>query len=312
MVGVKFMKALIVVIIFIFAARIVFAQVIGDADPYTLELGFGEPNPATINSTGGYLNTNGRAVRSSVPSAPSTTAIVITTWQSLIASASAGTFATINATANNLNIYDGGIYPCVNPVLGTENNTAGLGTNSANCQIVDSLVTAGAYTQAIVVPIAIGGTLCSDWVNGALQRRITVTLNRLKSKGLTAATGFTGDTWIIAHGGEQDAGAGTSRATLATCIRNYAAAFVAAGSGAARFFVPTESMAGNVTDATVTGAQADAVASGCSTCRQGANVDGLTGGTNRQSDGTHLTQTGASNLAALDVTAITNCKNTSC
>lgn len=283
----------------------------GSVDPYVLAVGSGEPD-GTINSPAGYNNANGRTPVSSALAAPATTAIVITTWQSLISSASAGTFATINATANNFSIYDGGTYPCSNPVLGTELNTASLGTNSPNCQIVDSLVSAGTYTRAIVVPIAIGGTSCADWVTGMLQQRIVVTMARLKARGWTAATGFTGDLWILPHGGEQDAGNGTPRATLANCIRNYAAAFVAAGSGAARFFVPIESMAGNATNATVTGAQADAVASGCTTCRAGANVDSLTTGTNRQADGTHLTQTGAANMAALDVTAITNCKNTSC
>jgi hypothetical protein len=137
-------------------------------------------------------------------------------------------------------------------------------------------------------------------------------MRRLQSRGLTTATGFTGDMWILPHGGGQDVGIGTPRPTLAACIRNFAQAFVDNGSGSARFFVPTESMGGNVTHSTVTAAQAHAVASGCSTCRAGANVDSLTGATNRQADGTHLTQTGAANLAALDVAVIQNCKNTSC
>jgi hypothetical protein len=71
-------------------------------------------------------------------------------------------------------------------------------------------------------------------------------------------------------------------------------------------------MVTNVTASNVTLAQGDAVASGCTTCRQGGNVDSLTTGTNRQGDGTHLTQTGATNMAAQDATVIINCKNAAC
>jgi hypothetical protein len=281
-------------------------------DPYVMAVGSGEPDGSTIPSPPGFTNSNGKTLQSSILAAPSTTAVIVTTWQSNIENAASGTYTTTNTLASNFSIYDAGIYHCDNPVLGTALNNAGLGSNSANCQIADGLINAGTYTQVVMVPVAIGGTLCSDWVSGALSNRISVAVKRLQSRGLTVGTGFTGDTWILAHGGETDAGASTPRATLATCIRNFAAAWTTAGLSGFRFFVPTESMVSNVTNSTVTGAQADAVASGCSTCRAGYNVDGLTSGTNRQADGTHLTATGASNLASGDVGIIQNCKATSC
>lgn len=277
---------------------------VGASAPYYLDVGNGELAGAV-----GYADATGRTLVSPPFTAP--VALIITTWQSNIENAASGTFTAANTKTLNFNLYDGGVYRCVNPVLGTTQNGTGLGSNSANCQIPDSLITAGTYATAIVAPIAVGGTLCSDWVGGQLARRITVLGARLASRGLTAATGFTGDTWILPHGGETDAISTPVRATLATCIRNMDAAFTTAGIGTHRFFVPTESLVTGATNSTVTNAQADAVATGCSNCRAGANVDSLTGG-NRQADNTHLAQTGAANLAVLDVTVITNCKNTSC
>ena len=281
----------------------------GPPDPYILIAGAGEPSGA-IASGPGFSNAAGRTLKSSVLAAPTTTALIITTWQSLIESSSAGTYTTVQANSDNFNIYDGGIYGCTNPALGTAWSIQN-GPNSPNCEIADSLITAGTYTHVIMASIAIGGSLCSDWVSGALRQRITVALRRLQSRGLTVGTGFTGQTWVLPHGGETDNLAGTPQATLATCIRNFAQAFTDEGLSSFRFFVPTESMVSNATNATVTAAQADAVASGCTTCRAGANVDSLTGA-NRQADGTHLSQAGSAALAALDVTVITNCKNISC
>jgi hypothetical protein len=104
-----------------------------------------------------------------------------------------------------------------------------------------------------------------------------------------------------------------------------AQAFTNAGTGTSRFFVATESMLSGSTSAAnvvcpscVTNGQADVVASGCSTCRAGANWDTAIpiSGANRQTDGTHLNGSpignGLSLAVAADVTILTNCKNTSC
>lgn len=299
--------ALAALILTAFAGQVVAQFLNGSPSPVTMYVGNGELNASAL----GQANPAGHTLRT--PTFPSTTALIITTWQSNIQTAASGTYTVTQSTNYNFNIYDGKIYDCLNPVLGTANDTSlAPSGNSANCQINDSLIAAGTYTHVIVAPIAIGGSLCSDWVSGALRKRITVLGVQLARAGLTAGTGFTGQTWILAHGGESDKNSGTPQATLATCIRNYAAAFTTEGITGYRFFVPTESMTANTTGANVTGAQADAVASGCTTCRQGFNVDSLTGGTNRQADGTHLTATGAINLAAGDVGIIQVCKAGAC
>lgn len=276
----------------------------GTPSPYTMFVGNGELSSSVLG------NADPGARVAQTVTLGSTTAVIITIGQSNVESAAAGTY-TVTQTANyNFNIYDGIVYPCINPVVGAVNSPA-QGTNSVNCQIADSLRAASTYSQVIMVPVAVGGTMCSDWVSGVLVKRVSVLLQRLADAHMTAATGFTGDVWILLHIGETDNQNGTARATLATCLRNLAST-IAVGTGTARFFVATESLIVNVTSATVTGAQADAVASGCTTCRAGANWDSLTGGTNRQADGTHWTQAGAISAAALDVTIITNCKNTVC
>lgn len=301
----RLLTALLVIIVGLQTSAAQFTMSGAKISPYTMYSGFGELN----DNVQGNVDPGARSKQT--VTLGSTTAVIITIGQSNAEPAATGTFTVVNTTkVFNFSIYDGNIYPCINPILGAVYSPA-QGSNSINCQVPDSLVTAGTYAQAVVVPIAVGGTLCSDWVSGVLQKRISVTLQRLSEAHMTAASGFTGDVWILLHIGETDNQNGTARATLATCLRNLASTF-SATTGSARFFVATESLIVNVTAVAVTGAQADAVASGCTTCRTGANWDSLTGGTNRQADGTHWTQAGAAAAAALDVTIITNCKNTAC
>ena len=280
-------------------------------DPFTLTVGNGEPT-AAIPSPAGFSNANGYTLKSSVPAAPTTTAVIITVGQSNIESAASGTYTTTNTGSLNFNIYDGGTYACKNPVLGASQNSTGLGSNSANCQIADGLINASVYTSVIIVPTAIGGTFCSDWdTGGAINNRIAVTLARLKAAHLTPATGFTGDFWILWHQGESQNGTPTA-GQVAACLQDIATLFVNAGTGTARFFIPqSESYVNGATQANVISGQSMAL-TGCSTCRAGANWDTLTTTVNRQADLTHFNATGAAAAAALDVTIITNCKHTAC
>lgn len=286
------------------------ATMIGAVSPYTLSGGLGELS--TINNSEFYDST-GRTYKN-LGSLTGTTAVVVVVGQSNVESIALGTYSTVNSTNWNFNIADRGVYNCANPVLGTPYlNPPATGGNSVNCQIGDGLITGAVYNNVIMAPAAVGGSACADWdTGGALHQRILTLYNGLASRGLTRASGFAGDVWILWHQGETDNTNGTARATLATCYRNVAAYFSSVGFGATRFFVATESMVANVTAIAVTGAQADAVASGCSTCRAGMNVDSLTGPTNRQADGTHPTAAMAISMASSDVTIITNCKNTSC
>jgi hypothetical protein len=285
-----------------------------------MSIGNGEPT-AAIPSNGSYTNTSGRNVRSSVLPNPATTLILFYDGQSLAATSTTGAFTnpTNDSHVFNFNINDGGLYPCRGPVLGAAQAVfSPLPINSPGCYIADTLVTNGVFTDVVVVPIAIGGSTVADHsAGGSLYNRVFVAMAQLAKKGLTPASGFTGTMWSMLHIGETDGVNGTTRANMATGVRNIGQSYLDAGATASfRMFVATESMVSGVTVANITNGQADAVASGCSVCRAGANWDTSipNSGGNRQADGTHLVGPAAGLALAVstDVTVITNCKNTSC
>jgi hypothetical protein len=286
------------------------ANVIGASSPYTLSVGIGE---LAAQVSANWYDASGRTYKS-VSSPASTWAVVVTVGQSLGANASLGTYSTVSANNWNFNLADRGVYNCANPSLGTGlyPNLSPSG-NSINCQIGDGLISGGTYSNVIMVPAAVGGALCSDWnTGGSLAQRIKTLYNGLAMRGLTKASGFPGDVWILWHQGEQDNANGTAQATLTTCYQQVFALFSAAGFGTTRIFVATESLNANATSTAITNAQASVVASGCSQCRAGMNVDSFTGATYRQADGTHPTAALAAAIASGDVSVIQNCKSTSC
>ena len=73
----------------------------------------------------------------------------------------------------------------------------------------------------------------------------------------------------------------------------------------ADIFIATSTMLNNVTSATLQAAQAALINNGQGIYTLG-NMDSLTGGTNRQGDGTHLTLTGEDSWAAICTTTFQN------
>ncbi len=248
----------------------------------------------------GLSNAAGRTQESPVIGAG--TAIIVTLGQSNIANNALGTYTVTNSTAQNMSVYDGGIYLCADPVLGPSGPGGTSGSSSPNCAIADELITNGVYSRVIMVPIAINGTLAADWNGASLASRITVAMRRLSVLGVMP-------TYILWHQGEQDNFAGTSGPAYTASVQAVATQFRNLGY-TGPFFVATETYDGVGNSATIQTAQANAVSSPLHIVA-GADWDSLTGGTNRQA-GPHLTQVGSAAAAALDVTVITNCKNTSC
>ncbi len=277
------------------------------ADPYTI-LEFNGSSPPTGGASSGYGNAAGKTLVSS--GGLSSYPIILTIGQSLAASNSVNSYATVNATALNFNIYDGGTYHCDNPVLGASGPDmadpgGGLQNNSPNCPLADKLITAGTYTGVIMVTIAVDGTKAADWNSAPLTGRITVAMKRLNQIYGRVPT------YVVWHQGESDANAGTSGAAYTASVQAVASQFRALFSFTGPFFVSTETMVSNAVNSTIQTAQANAVSAGLHIVA-GSNIDSLTGGTNRQSDGTHLTAAGSLAFAGLDQTIITNCKNSSC
>jgi hypothetical protein len=286
------------------------AGFLGAQSPYDLQVNFGEPDGTTVPSPPGYANAASRTYVT-LSSLAGTTAVIVVVGQSLAESASLGTYSTSNSTSLNFSIYDRGVYQCANPALGTPlvSSLAPSG-NSFLCQLADNLINAGTYSNVIIASAAIGGTTCANWnTGGVINQRISALYAGLAARKLTPASGFSGEIYILWHDGETDNVNGTSQASLTTCLRQVAGIFSSIGFSTTRFFIATESIAGNAASSAVTGAQAAAVASGCSTCRAGMNVDSFTGPTYRQTDGTHPTAALAAAMASGDTTIITNCHN---
>lgn len=288
------------------------ASVVGASSPYTLSVGLGELASQVGAS---WYDASGLTYKG-LSGASSTWAVVITVGQSLATNTALGTYSTSSANTWNFNIGDRGVYNCAGPVRGTGNySTLAPSGNSINCQIGDGLISGGTYTNVIMAPAAVGGSLCSDWnTGGALAQRIKTLYNGLAARGLTKASGFPGDVWILWHQGEQDNANGTTQAALTACYQQVFGLFASAGFGTAtRIFVATESLFNaNVTSTAVTNAQAAVIASGCAQCRAGMNVDSFTGATYRQADGVHPTAALAAAMASGDVSVIQSCKSSSC
>lgn len=312
---IRFVLCLVLSAIWFQPAQAQFARtnILGASSPYTLSAGLGELAAQIPNN---WYNA-GSLTYKNVSSPASTWAVVIIVGQSLGANTALGTYSTVSANAWNFNIADRGVYNCAGPVVGTQwISSLSPSGNSIACQIADGLISGGTYTNVIMAPAAVAGSACADWnTGGALPQRIKTLYNGLAARKLTKASGFAGDVWILWHQGEQDTANGTSQAAMTSCLQSVFGLFSAAGFGTTRIFVATESLNANVTSANVTNAEAAVVASGCSQCRAGMNVDSFTGATYRQSDGTHPTAalaTAMSTGAGGDVSIIQNCKATSC
>lgn len=238
----------------------------------------------------GLSDTTGKTSASSALTPGEKTAIAIVAGQSLSANQGASLYTPTNAAkCQQLNIYDGALYRAVDPVLG-----AGGATGTWMTRWCDLTINAGTFQRVILVPIAISGTSSLEWRTSYLQRMYVAVL-RLRALGYLA-TNSDLRRFVMVGQGEQDSIDGTTSA-------QYQANWIAVQSAAeglgwdGNWFFARETMSSNTVYATIQGAQ-DALPDGLKR-KVGANTDSLTGGTNRQGDGTHLTDTGNQNNAAL-------------
>lgn len=243
----------------------------------------------------GYNDITGRTEVSSLITDRPNTKIVIVDGQSEHATASGtGTYSTVSAQANNLNVYNGGIYLGADPVLGCS-SAPSVGVSSVNMRIADRIIARGKATRVIMVPIAIGGTLWAAYeptASGSLFTRFQAAYNRLAAKGLAPDA-------IIAARGVTDAGAGTSGASVRASINAWITGVRGLGC-VAPIYLGIFTMAGGSVNATIQTAIANAVSDNSSN-----NVfTGYNGDTNatvaggyRLADGTHLSNTGLTLVA---------------
>lgn len=256
-------------------------------------------DPFRFNETSqlGFSNPTGITQISSIIAAPLTTKTIITGGQSNFATA-CGTspYSTVSSSANQLSIYDGGMYRGSNTVLGCSFNTA---LASVNMMIADSMISRSKATQAIVVPVAVGGTIYTQWVptaNATLFGRISTAILRCRARGLEPDAIFWGE-------GENDNTLGTSSASITSSIQAIVDGIRVLNCHAP-FYVGLYTMVSGVTSSSVrTG-----ILNSIETPRNiklgyDADTNCTVAGGFRAVDGTHLSNTGLA-LAATGWTTI--------
>lgn len=213
-----------------------------------------------------------------------TTAVILAAGQSTIANSGNGTYAKTNSKIHCLNMYSGGMYSAVNPLLGC----TGIGENFL-LRLADKMITAGKYQRIILVPLAVGSTLITNWGTGGFaNERLAVAARRVLALGLAP-------TYFLFQHGEQDSAAGTLQAAYAAGLTSVVST-IRTVLATTPIYISQTSLQNNTTSATVRAAQAAAVGG---TVFAGPDTDTLTGGTNRQVDGTHFTTAGADAVAGL-------------
>jgi hypothetical protein len=268
-------------------------------------LGFGGGAPNTVSpysiteyfGFSGFNNTVGRITVSAALTAGEKTAIIFVPGQSNATNVMPTAYVPANAAkCNQINIYDGLVYQMRDPVLGAVGAIAGTWMS----RLCDSLINDGTFQRVIMIPMAIPGTTAAQWQT-VLAQRVYVAVLRARALGYLASNADVHPFFLVSQG-EQDGLIGTSSADYQASW--LAVIEIAKGLGCdVNWFFAEETMVSNTTSSTIRGAQAALVNAGAKRLA-GADMDSLTGSTNRQCPhpedcGTHLTDTGAANAAML-------------
>jgi hypothetical protein len=273
-------------------------------DPYSLV-------PTIANVTGGatcnnfpdWANPNGKVP---VDVSTLTSPIVgILVGQSLATNCVNGTYSPTGGTAYNFSITNGGTYQASDPLMGCtgwHNLPANpWPTGSWFTRLPDKIKARSITRPVILVPIGVGGSNVYDWqsptlgTGGGNFARFAVTAKRLAVAGLTPS-------FVYWQQGESNNG-NTTQAQYTTAL-NSVIAGIRAQWATVPILIAISTYINGSADANVAAAQAAAV-NNPSGIYAGANGDSLTG-TNRQSDNTHWSTTGADAYAGLADTALHN------
>lgn len=200
-------------------------------------------------------------------------------------------YTPVNANVLNFNIYNGGTYALADPALGCSGRTS----PSLACmftRLADAIQGTGKFTNTLLVPASVGGTLAINWSTDPFSR-IKATFARLAAAGLTA-------TAVCIQLGANDTQAGTSQVTYAAqqtamlaIIRLYFAGPI---------FIATESWFAGATSAAVQAAQAAAVNAPAKIIA-GPNTDSINAA-GRQGDNIHWNDAGSVTCKGLWLTAL--------
>ncbi|MET4170953.1 hypothetical protein ABIB99_002035 [Bradyrhizobium sp. LA6.1] len=263
-------------------------------DPFTL---YDTNSLNAIQTTGGYRITSGRSVRSSAINSGIKNLVLLTAGQSLITNVGPTLYVPTNGgVIDNLNVYDGQLYDCAGPLLGTSytpSQSPPLGPGNVVLRVADALITNGRFDRVIIVPLAIGNTNISSWGDsgGIHANRTQVAMRRLAARGITPGT--TGVTFAdLMANGHRDFADGTSQAAWTASYNSYQSTLRATGYNG-RSFVCSESASGQTSNA-IRSAQA-AVRNGTTVC-DGGDIDSSS---IALSDGTHPSDAGSATMTTI-------------
>lgn len=243
----------------------------------------------------GWRHIQGRAQQSSIIISPLLTKTIIVGGQSNHATTGgSGSYSTVSANAQQLNIYDGAIYAGQDPVLGVtyDGNSS---VSSINMRMADRIVVNHPTYRVIVVPIAIAGTPYAAWVpdptgNTSLFYRLQTAILRCRARGLEPD-------FIIWGQGETDNTLGTSAASVKASLWSIVDGVRALGC-VAPFYAGTFTLNTGAVSAAVATGIANSVDAG-RIIRAGYNADtnATVAGGYRAVDQTHLSNTGLTLVA---------------
>jgi hypothetical protein len=220
------------------------------------------------------------------------TAVFLTFGDSLMSNTVSSLYSVTQAKNQNFNVYNGGLYSTVEPLLGCQINAAQYASGCFFSRVGDSLIAAGTYARVIHAPMAVGGSLIADYATGgAVNGRIAASYRRLVANGLPPTAVF-----IMLGANDRGTDAAVLSAAFATIISTVRALT------SVNIFVARHSLFGLATSSFVQTAQASVLSSG-NNVYTGGDMDSLTGSGNYW-DNTHFNSTGAAAAAALAVTAI--------
>ena len=228
------------------------------------------------------------------------TGVIVVVGQSLSVNQVPTPYTPVNASVDQLNIYDGKCYKAVDPLLGINVSGGKVSDHRGTwmSRLADNLVSNGKFDRVIIVPMAVGGTSVSQWASNStapfLKNNINVVARRMAQAQLPC-------TAIMWGQGESDTSAGTSQSSYTASLSAVTAEFNRALPGCP-ILVARESYYYGVSSSAVLAAQTAAV-DGIKVFA-GENVD-LIPPAGRY-DNTHLNEAGAAQRAVLAEDALTS------
>lgn len=258
-------------------------------DPYTL--------PRLPGAVDGWQATGGRT-RVNPSSLSGSVGCIVVFGDSVPSNVVNSIYTPTQANNYNFNIYDGGLYKTVEPLLGCNWNAespADVPSGSFFTRVADSLITNAVYPNVVLVMMGLGGSLLADYASGgSLNGRFAPVKARLDAAGLTA-------TGIYCMLGANDGPNGTTGSSATTSMDSIVST-VRGIWPSTNMFVATHTLFDLTTYPAIQTAQ-QSVWSSSNKVYDGGDMDSLTSSSDYW-DGTHPNATGAAAMASLAVTAI--------